>query len=187
MKEKSRSRRTIRAVGAVALLAVAVWVISLIAESFGFMPFASYEKRAVRFAARCAPQWEAALEELAAAGGEAERGESMPDRLKGIFGIDRTLSEIWLNGENEACFRFEWYITGPEKDTYVYWQKNDDFRKLSAVEQIMSWHEQYGEQIETEETENGFRLTGFGMGKKGYLHITRLRPCWFIAEGYNPT
>ena len=181
MKEKSGSRKTILAVGAAALLAAAVWSISLIAESFGFMPFASYEKRTARFAERCAPQWEAALEELAAAGGEAERGESMPDRLKGIFGIDRTLSEIWLNGENEACFRFEWYITGPEKDTYVYWQKNDDFRKLHAVEQLMS------DQIETEETENGFKLTGFGMGKKGYLHITRLRPCWFIAEGYYPT
>ena len=60
MKEKSGTRRMIRAVGAAALLAVAVWSISLIAESFGFMPFASYEKRAARFAARCAPQWETA-------------------------------------------------------------------------------------------------------------------------------
>ena len=181
MKEKSGSRRMIRAVGAVALLAVAVWIISMIAESFGFMPFASYEKRAARFAARCAPQWEAACEELAAAGGEAERGGSMPDPVQRIFGIDSTLSKIWLNGENEACFRFEWYITGPEKGTYVYWQKDDDLRKLSAVEQLMS------DQIETEETENGFKLTGFGVGKKGYLKITRLRPCWFIAEGYYPT
>ena len=184
MKEKSRSRRMILAVGAVALLAVAVWINSMIAESFGFMPFASYEKRAARFAARCAPQWEAAFGEQAAAGSVAKRGG---DPVQRAFAVDRTLSDIRFDGGDEARFMFEWYITGPETETYVYWQKNDDFRKLSAVEQIMSWHEQYGEQIETEETENGFKLTGFGMGKKGYLHITRLRPCWFIAVGYNPT
>ncbi len=156
-------------------------------ELFGFTPFASYKERAERFAKRCDPKWDSAFEKLAAAGGKAERGESMPDPVQKIFEIDRTLRKIWINSGDEARFRFEWYITGPETETYVYWQKNDDFRKLEIVNSILSWHEKYNEQIEAEETDNGLKVTGFGMGKRGHLIITRLRPCWFIAEEYNPT
>ena len=184
---KRRKRQAILAIIAVTLLAVSVWIIGAVAESFGFSLFTSHKERAKRFAERCDTEWNAAFEKLAAASGEAERGESMPDPVQKIFGIDRTLREIWISNDDEAGLRFKWYITGPETTTYVYWQRNDDCRKLGIVDGILSWREKYNEQIETEETENGLRITGFGINKKGYLIVTRLRPCWFIAEEYYPT
>ena len=145
------------------------------------------EKRAERFIERCAPEWDEAVEALAAGNGKAERGKAMPDPVRRIFEKDRSLDHINIYYDGTATLGFDWYIAGPETSVYVYWQKDDDFRKIGSVAEMLSWAERYNEPVRTEEKEDSFKLTGFGAGRKGYIMVRRLRPCWFITEEYYPT
>ena len=145
------------------------------------------EKRTERFIERCAPEWGEAVEALAAGSGKAERGKAMPDPVRRIFEKDRSLEYINIYYDGTAKLGFDWYIAEPETSVYVYWQKDDDFRKIGSVAEMLSWAERYNEPVRTEEKEDSLKLTGFGAGRKGYIMARRLRPCWFIAEEYYPT
>ena len=145
------------------------------------------EMTAERFAKRCGPVWDAAYETMATWRNSVSRGETMPDPVRSIFDIDRSLESISISYDGAARFTFDWHNAGPEKSRYVYWQKNDDYWQTHAVAWLLPSSERYNEQIQAEENENSLKLTGFGAGKKGYLIITRLCPCWFFSEEYNPT
>ena len=145
------------------------------------------ETRVERFIERCAPEWDEAFEALAAGSGKAERGKAMPDPVRRIFEKDRSLDYILIDYDGMAKLGFDWYIAEPETSVYVYWQKDDDFRKIGSVAEMLSWAERYNEPVRTEEKEDSFKLTGFGAGRKGYIMVRRLRPCWFITEEYYPT
>ena len=184
MKRTGRRGRVILVIGVIAVLAAAAWLIAETMDIFSFL-FDAPPKPA-RFVERCAPDWEAAYEALAAAGGKARRGERMPEPVQKIFSKDRTLESIRIIGDGSARFEFDW-ITGPEMSSYIYWQKNDDYWQIQAVTGLLSWYEKYSDQIVADEKENSLKLTGFGAGKGGYILVTRLRPCWFVTEEYYPT
>ena len=144
------------------------------------------ERKAERFVKRCAPDWDPAFEALVVAGGQAERGEAMSEPLQKIFGKDRSLNSISMVGEETADFRFDWH-SDAEKQKYVFFQENDDCWKNNDVATVMSWRDIYNEDFVSEENEKGLKVTGIGMGKRGYITITRIRPCWFYVETYFPT
>ena len=145
------------------------------------------ETRVERFIKRCAPEWDEAVKALAAGSGMAERGKAMPEPVRRIFEKDRSLKYIDIYYDGSAILGFDWYIVGPETSACVYWQKDDDFRKIRSVAEALSWAERYNEPVRTEEKEDSLKLTGFGAGRKGYIMVRRLRPCWFITEEYYPT
>ena len=62
IKDKRRTSRAILVIGAVALLAVTLWLVVEIAELFGYYLFTSPKESAERFAERCDPQWDSAFE-----------------------------------------------------------------------------------------------------------------------------
>ena len=163
-------------------LAIFLAVLAVLAFMINDTPM----KKAERFVTRCAPDWEAAFEALAASGGNAERGNEMPGPLMKIFRNSRGLRRIsMIDGETVDCV-FDWYYSG-EEHRYVFFQKEDDCQKNGDIAMLAPWNQTAGINLRTEESENRLRVTGFGAGSKGYIDIVRIRPCWFYVDAYFPT
>ena len=175
---KNKALLEVLAAAAVFVLVLAVAVINLRNRE----PENAEEK----FVRLCAPVWDAAFEELASSGGVAKRGDPMPAALLKVFEKDRQLEEISMTDEDTVRFWFT-LSSGGEFEDYIVYQRNDDPRQIGAVNQILAWRDSYNEPVEIEETDGSFKVTGFGVGKAGYINITRISTCWFAVKGYYPT
>ena len=142
------------------------------------------------FVRRCMPEWDAAFAALTdLAEKTVSRDQEMPKAVSGIFRIDRKLDSIRMTDEETVNFEFEFgaWDHSPEGEKYIFYQKSDDWWKNSDVKFALFLQEEYDAPIKTEETEGCLSVTGNGIAGRGYIRITRINPCWFVAETYWPT
>lgn len=115
-------------------------------------------------------------------GSSIRRGQQMPSSMGKLFEQRKDLEQIDVADNGTVVFTFSWsneYIA--EGSNHLIYQPdnrlNPQMISLDFLRQ--NWVLSIGE--------NHISYSGGGTDGRGYIRITRIKPCWFRLEQYYPT
>ena len=104
--------------------------------------------------------------------------DAKPTYIDYLFKKEKDLMSIRIIDKENIQFWFSWSSPEPEKHCEIIYQSNDEFDLNYLIPDTDHW------KIAFEEN----KVSSYGgVGGKGYVHMTRLKPCWFYVETYLPT
>ena len=102
-----------------------------------------------------------------------------PTYIDYLFKKEKDLITIRIIDKENISFWFTWSSPEPEKHCEIIYQSNDEFDLDYLIPYTDHWEIAY--------EENNASSYGGGANGKGYVHMTRIKPCWFYVETYIPT
>ena len=102
-----------------------------------------------------------------------------PAYIDSLFKKAKDLIMIRIIDKETISFWFTWSILEPEKDCEIIYRSNDEYNLDYLIPDTDHWEIAY--------EENKASSYGGGANGKGYVQMTRIKPCWFYVETYLPT
>lgn len=102
-----------------------------------------------------------------------------PTYIDFLFKKAKDLITIRIIDKETISFCFTWSSPEPEKHCEIIYKSNDEFDSDYLIPDTDRWEISY--------EANEASSYGGGANGKGYVHMTRLKPCWFYVETYIPT
>ncbi len=124
-------------------------------------------------------QAEAIIDEAAVLPCSYLKEDIKPAYIDSLFKKAKDLITIRIIDKETISFCFTWSSPEPEKYCEIIYKSNDEFDSDYLIPDTDHWEIAY--------EENKASSYGGGANGKGYVQMTRIKPCWFYVETYLPT